>query len=476
MSESTPCDTRPNIVVIMSDEHDPGVTGCYGDGVVETPNLDRLASEGVIFDGCYTTSPLCVPARLSFTAGKYISRCGAWNNDCWLPSENYPSIAGALGSVGYESYLCGKQHYDRTRRYGFEDILPEIGSNGSRKTGRGGRRRADDTHPNTASWESRSSEFYPGDDSIILEHDRMVTNRACDFLRRRPRGGSPFFLFVGHLAPHFPLISPGDIYEKYRGRVPMPEIPEDLIESLPFNYQQLRYGFGTNNTDADVVRKGRELYWALVDWYDGQVGQVMDAVRNSGAAENTLIFYTSDHGENKGDHGLWWKNNMYEHASRIPLIAWQPTRWRGGQRRAGACSLVDLVQTIASLAGAETPDDWDGDSMLPWLDDTDTRWKDEALSEYYGHNIASGMTMYRTGTWKYIYHNRADAQFGPVQELYNLDTDPKELHNLAADTEHADRLQHTHASMVNELRREPDTIEAQCRTDYARGYERELRV
>ena len=96
---------RPNILVLMSDEHDAAVTGCYGDQVVRTPHLDRLAKEGVTFDACYTTSPLCVPARLSFTAGKYVSRIGAWSNNCWLPTGDYPSIARRMNAVGYESYL-----------------------------------------------------------------------------------------------------------------------------------------------------------------------------------------------------------------------------------------------------------------------------------------------------------------------------------------------------------------------------------
>ena len=102
---------KPNIIVIMTDEHDPGVTGCYGDPIVQTPHIDKLAREGVTFDNCYTTSPLCVPARLSFTAGKYISRVSAWNNSWKLSSDDIPSVPHLLNAAGYDTVLCGKMHY-----------------------------------------------------------------------------------------------------------------------------------------------------------------------------------------------------------------------------------------------------------------------------------------------------------------------------------------------------------------------------
>ncbi|MBS3761673.1 MAG: sulfatase-like hydrolase/transferase [Planctomycetes bacterium] len=463
---------QPNIVMIMSDEHDPAVMGCYGDDLVHTPNFDRLAEEGVVFDDAYCNSPLCVPSRLSFTAGQYISRCGAWSNNCWLPSDEYPSLPRVLRRAGYRPFLCGKQHYDAQRRYGFIDLLPEGPCNQHHKGGTGVRREADDTSPNFKSWENRSSKFYAGDDSYILNHDRTAHSKSLEFLSDQGEQEEPFFLFVGHLAPHFPLIVPEPYYEKYKGRVPMPKIPEGFLEELPTNYKHLRYGFGLTETEADTVQKGRDLYWAFVDWYDDLIGELLDAIESSDVARDTVVIYTSDHGEDKGDHGLWWKNCMYEHAARVPLIVRYPERWSGGQRRKGACSLVDLVQTIVGLAEAEAPPDWDGDSMVQWMDDADTDWKDVALSEYYAHNIASGFTMLRQGAHKYVYHNRMDEEHGPERELYNLESDPGEFDNLAADPEHTDRIRRMHSAMVEELGEDPEDIERRCREDYARGYGR----
>lgn len=461
---------RPNILLIMSDEHDPAVTGCYGDPLVQTPNLDRLASRGTTFDAAYTTSPLCVPARLSFTAGKYVSRCGAWSNSTRLPSDDYPSIAWLLQSAGYDTPLAGKMHFDPNRRYGFRELYFSR-TNNYPKHGKGGRRDPDDTSVVTKSWTSRSEEFYVAEDSWVMEHDRRVTDESLRYLQSRTPDDPPFMLLSGYLAPHFPLIVPQRYAARYRGRVPMPELPEGLLESLPRNYRQLRLGFGNAAAEAETERLGRELYWAFVDWFDDEVGRLLDGLDNSAVADNTVVVYCSDHGENKGDHGLWWKNNMYEHSARMPLIVSWPARWSGGQRRTGACSLVDLVQTLAELAGATTPDDWDGDSMLAWLDDPSTPWKDLAVTEYYGHNIASGMAMIRQGPWKYVYHCGIDEAHPPEIELYDLEEDPREFNNLADHPEHAQRIRAMHLRLEDETGRSPQEAEKECRLDYARGYE-----
>jgi choline-sulfatase len=251
----------------------------------------------------------------------------------------------------------------------------------------------------------------------------------------------------------------------------MPEIPPGLLDSQPTNLHHLRYGFGAVDPDPDIVRKGRDLYWALVDWFDTQVGILLETLSQTVHADNTVIIYTSDHGENKGDHGLWWKNNHYDHGSRVPLIVSWPARWAGGQRRTQVCSLVDLVQTLAGIAGETCPDDWDGDSLLPLLDDPSAQWKDFAVSQYYGHNIASGMNMLRKGRYKYIYHNRIDETHGQERELYDMHSDPKEFVNMASDPACKGIIDSMHADLVAELGEDPDTIEARCREEIVRGYE-----
>ena len=463
---------RPNILVIMSDEHTASVMGCYGNEIAQTPTMDRLSADGIAFDCAYTNSPLCVPARLAFTAGKYVSRVGAWSNSTWLPSDDMPSLPRSMNAAGYESFLCGKMHYDKIRRYGFTDILPDAYTNNYHKTGRGKRRAADDETINTKNRDGRFANFHPGDNSDVLDHDREVTDRAVEFLAGRERSDKPFFLLAGYLSPHFPLIVPEKYWQTYKGRVPMPVLPPGNVESQPLNYHHLRRGFGVVETDPAIVRKGRELAYGLTQWLDDEMAKVLAALASSEAADNTVVIYTTDHGENMGDHHLWWKNNMYDHSARVPLIVSWPARWASGQRRTGVCSLADVVQTIVELGGGQPGDDWDGDSLCAWMDDETAEWKDSAISEYYAHNICSGFVMYRQGQYKYVYHTPADDDHPPERELYDMVADPGEFTNLSSAPEHAEQMARMHEAMVAELGEHPDQTEQRCRADYARGYGR----
>ena len=460
---------KPNILLIMSDEHNAAVLGCYGDTIVKTPHMDRIARRGVTFDSCYCNSPLCVPSRLSFTAGKYASRVGAWSNNCWLPAgDEAPSLPRILNAAGYESLLCGKMHFDASRRYGFREIA-KIG-NRSRKTGKGGRRKASNLTPQPG-LSGRFNQFHPGE-SGVLKHDRQVTKGTVDFLAGRNAADKPFFLLAGYLAPHFPLIVPQKYWDPYKGKVPMPKIPAGHLESQPRNYKHLRIGFNMEDVPANIVRKGRELYYGLTQWLDDEIGKVLAALADSKVADNTVVIYTTDHGENLGEHGLWWKNCVYDSAARVPLMVSWPARWKGPQRRTEACSLVDVVQTIADLGGAKVPGDWNGQSMVGWLDDAKAAWRNIAVSEYYAHNIASGYAMIRMGRWKYTYHTPADAENPAERELYDMQTDPGEFKNLAADPAQAARVAAMHKALVAEVGEHPDKTEARCRADYAKGYAR----
>jgi len=473
-AERTPKKTRPaaqkpNILLVISDEHNAGVLGCYGNGIVRTPNLDALASTGLVFDNCYCNSPLCVPSRLSFTAGKYISRIGAWSNSCWLPAADYPSLPRIMNAAGYESFLCGKMHYDRTRRYGFTEVGPNM--NRSLKTGRGRRRDPDDLEPRPGI-SSRFKQFHTADNSGVLRHDRDVTAATVDFLKHRKPDDRPFFLIAGYVAPHFPLIVPERYWRPYRGKVPMPIIPPGHLDTLPLNYKHLRIGFNVEDVPDDIVRKGRELYYGLTQWLDEQIGLVLDTLTAGGLAENTVVIYTTDHGENMGEHGLWWKNCMFEHAAHVPLIISWPKRWTSGRHRTRVCSLLDVCQTIAELGDADVPTDWNGDSMLTWLDDPHTKWKDMAVSQYYAHNIASGFAMIRMGRFKYVYHSPPDSKHPPERRLYDLMTDPGEFKNLAENPDQKERVAQMHAALINEIGEHPDKTELRCRADYERTYNR----
>jgi len=467
-------DRPPNVVLIMADEQSASVLGCYGDPLVRTPHVDALARQGIRFSSAYCNSPLCVPARLAFATGRYVSRIGAWNNNSWLVDPDQPTVASVLEGAGYDALLCGKMHFDRSRRYGFEELGES--KNQGLKTGLGERRAADDLEPGRG-YSGRLRNARPGD-SWLLEHDREVTRTVTSFLRERGRDDPPFFLTVGYFAPHFPLVVPERYWRPYRGRVPLPDVPEGHVDALPLNYRHLRIAFNVEDVPDAVTRRARELYYGMVHWLDEQIGRVLDAIENTGLAEDTLVIYTADHGESLGEHGLWWKSSMFEGSVRVPLIVRWPARWptdrRGGELRREACSLVDLLPTLAEVAGAELEGPCDGDSMLAWLDDRAAGWKDLAVSEFYGPKVASGFAMLRRGRHKYVYHTPPDAEHPAERELYDLEADPRELANLARDPDAGSRaaLDALHAALVDELGEHPDATEQRCRREHAQVYSR----
>jgi choline-sulfatase len=234
----------------------------------------------------------------------------------------------------------------------------------------------------------------------------------------------------------------------------------------------LRHGFGYLNTRPEDVIKGREYKYGLTQWCDYNIGKVLDALAKSDVARHTVIIYTSDHGENMGEHGLWWKHCLYDTASRVPLIVSWPDRWPGPDRRQQVCSLVDLVQTVAEIAGAQPPGDWNGNSLVPWLNDRNYAWKDFAVSEYYGEMISSGSVMLRHENYKYVYHTQPSPDFPAQRELYNLAEDPGEFINLAAIPEQQKRIREYHALLIKEIGEDPEKTEKRCRADYAEGYHR----
>ena len=474
---------KPNIIVIMSDEHNAHVMGCDGNPLARTPNLDALAARGVLFLAHYCSSPICIPSRQTFTTGKYASRHNVWGNTPGVP-EGTSSLPRLLNAIGYESFLDGKMHYKGGMTHGFRVIDEESGVIRTAKNAEPGLDR-DPEEGELGSQETKKvkprhrlpagefrdngtevgAEFSPigGADDMDSFIDVARRNNAIKFLRGRRPGDKPFFLVIGFIAPHYPLVAPPEYLAHFKDRIPPPEIPPGYLDTLPVNYKHLRNDRKLERVPPETVKLARESYYARVEWTDHQIGLVLDALKASPFAGNTIVIYTSDHGENMGEHGLWWKNCLYDTAARVPLIVSWPARWKGGQVRTGACGSVDLVQTIAELGAAKTPENWDGTSLVPWLDNPSFAWKDLAVSEYYAGYITSGIVMIRQGDWKYVYHTRADEKHGPERELYNLSTDPKELRNLAGDAQQRERMQAMHTALVRELGEDPKQAERRFR-------------
>jgi choline-sulfatase len=460
----------PNILFIMTDEHHAGMMGCVGDKVVQTPHLDALAARGILFNQQYCASPICMPSRHSFTTGKYVSGHMVWRNDGGVP-EGVPTLPRILNAAGYESYLIGNMHYKGGETHGFTIIDDKGRVTPPRDAPRDTRGRPIVPKPRLQAgvFPDQGGKLAPEFDRAGEADDNPSPvdiprrDHAIKFLRERPADSKPFFATVSFIAPHYPFIAPEEYLARYRNKVPAPEVPPGVLEALALNYKHTRNDRQFERVPPFMAKLAREAYYARIDWIDHQIGLVLDALSHSSFAENTVVIYTTDHGESLGNHGMWMKCNMFDHAARVPLIVSWPARWKGGQQRNGACGMVDLVKTVADLAAAKTPADWNGVSMLPWLDDANYAWRDLAVCEYFGYNLASGIVMIRQGDWKYVYHTRADEQHGPERELYNMKEDPREFQNLAGDPAQEARMKAMHEALVRETGEDPERTEARYR-------------
>jgi choline-sulfatase len=456
MSQVTTQPAPPNILHILSDQHSPLVLGCYGDPVVQTPHLDSIAAQGVLFERAYCPSPICVPSRMSMLTGRH-----PYQNECWSNSHildsGIPTFAHALGAAGYRTCLAGRMHSlgpDQLRGYSERyvgDHSPNFEGNPSAPRG------LLDGTAGPARVSLTNSGAGQGGYQV---HDEYVTAAAVDWLNhrgieRRSLGvDQPFLLSVGLMLPHQPFVARREEYERYRGRVPMPRNPQPPQTDHPY-FQWWRSRTGIETVTEEEIVRCRTAYWALVDRMDAMIGQVLRALEENGFADNTLIVYTTDHGEQAGEHGLWWKQTFYEASARVPLLLSWPGTIPAGQRNKRVVSALDVTATILDAAGAPALPRLEGRSLLGIAGASEEPrtnaergaartgaggssvarpsshdWEDVAFSEFC---VEEGwyQRMVRSGPWKLNYYH------GYQPQLFNLEDDPDELHDLADDARYA---------------------------------------
>ena len=466
---------QPNLLVIMSDEHGPMFSSAYGHPLVRTPNMDRLAESGTTFDAAYCNSPLCVPSRLSFMTGRFVSRCKGWDNATPLPSDavTWPYL---LRSLGYDVALSGKMHLiGPDTLHGFDAQLaydPHGGGTSDSATADRLGLSSRGMHP-IHTWRDgtpSAAESWPSVGEAragtgpMIEADDAIEAAALKYLRDPARSGRPFALCIGLVAPHFPFVVPEPYFSMYYpDNVDMPAHPPGHLDNLPEAARRLRDTFGFHGYSDDEVARARAAYFGLITYLDDKIGRLLDALDEGGLAENTVVVYTSDHGESLGEHGLWRKMNFYEQSARVPLQVRWPGAIEGGQRFGDAVSLVDLTATILDIAGVplERRRFWqvDGDSLLPMMRGEDEAWKDEAFVEHLAHGTDRARAMLRSGSWKLSY-GHGDP---PEIELYDLNADPGEFTNLAGALEHRETQQRL-VRLLLEIWGDPDDLTREITT------------
>lgn len=450
-------DSRPNFLIVMSDEHDPRVSSPYGHPFVHTPSMQRLADCGIVFENSYCNSPLCVPSRASFVTGRYVYHVGVWDNGAALASDE-PTWAHRLNAVGYDTALSGKMHFrGPDQLHGFKERLVEEihGWEG---------------YP-APDWESgvkrggprmrhRIEEAGPGD-STYQQYDEEVVRRSIDYLREPARQNRPWALCASLITPHFPLVVRQPYFDRYYPRhADPPRLPLDHLACQHPAHQRLQTHFALGGFSDAQIGRARAVYYGLITYFDDQLGKLLDALDASGQTENTVVIYVADHGEMHGEHGLWWKCTFYDPAARIPTIVAWPGRFPGGQRFAGVVSLVDVVRTVVDLAGPTDVEGLDGDSFAPLLQSEPQPWKDMAFSEYEAHGTVTPARMVRRGQYKLNYYHHEPP------ELYDLAADPDEYADLGTRPDYASIVRELTALALADW--DPDEIERQVRASQRR--------
>jgi choline-sulfatase len=429
--------TQPNIVVIMADQLAPHWTGAYGHPIAKTPHLDALAARGMRFDAAYCNSPLCAPSRFAFMSGQLISRIAAYDNASEFRAS-VPTFAHYLKALGYRTCLSGKMHFvGPDQKHGFQDRVTT------------------DIYPADFAWtpdweapDERIDKWYHNmqtvkesgvaiatfqtdyDDEVGFAARRWLIDRG----RERASGQStPFCLVASFIHPHDPYVAKPEWWDLYAdAEIPMPEYTPALEDQDPFS-RRVMDGIEASSVplSEEEVRRARRAYLANVSYFDSKIGEIVKTIDDIGAAEDTVITVTADHGDMLGERGLWYKMNFFDHSARVPLVIAGPDIAQG--TAVNACSLLDLLPTFIDLAGGDLDqlgEPIDGRSLLP-LARGEADPVDEAIGEYCAEMTPYPVFMIRRGVLKYIHCDPDPPQ------LYDLAADPLETRNLAQDPDYA---------------------------------------
>ncbi len=424
LAQNSVVQERPNIILFTADQLIPMMTGPYGDDIAITPNLDKLAEEGVTFENAYSTCPVCVPARYSLLSGMYLATSGAYDNGSMLRS-GIPTHNDYLNLAGYETTLSGKAHFiGPDQLHGFTrrlmtDIYPTEMKFMPQRTPQSNFK---DLHPKPIAIDYIGENVGPTQEDMELDYDERAIFHAIRYLSEKrtkpgysaqeepPKPGKvPFFLHVSINKPHEPFFAyqrHWDLYEN--ADIPIPQYPDNLEEMYTSMDKALNTLHGVDRVDLknpESLRKVHRAYYACVSYVDEKLGEVIAALDQFGLRDNTILIFLSDHGDMLGHRGMVQKRVFYEHSSRIPLIFNFPKNFptgEKGRRNTDPVSIVDVMPTMLELAGITDLLPVDGRSLLPQIKG-ETDEDRYVFCENYSEGVLTPCVMVRQGDYKYTY-------------------------------------------------------------------------
>lgn len=454
---------KPDILWICADDLAPYAIGVYGNKQVRTPNLDRLAAQGMRFDRAYCNSPVCTASRQSFLTGRYPRAIGVTRLQTPLP-ESELTAAELLKQAGYDTAAIGKMHFNSPLKHGFDlrldlpDHATWLERKGRLPLPEGIQVQKTPWRPfqdPARVWLNADARPWPSADADMA--GTFFAREAANYLRERRE--KPFFLMVSFYEPHSPFHFPIEFGERHTPsefKVPAPG-PED-DRQIPRVFRDL-----TGPEKQGIIA----AYHASVEFLDRNVGIVLNTLSRSGKARDTLVIFTGDHGYMLGQHGRFEKHCGFEPAVRAPLFVRYPGRIRAGESSEALVELIDLVPTILDYAGVTTPDNIQGRTLAALLNGSTKGHRDRVFIEY-SENAEAYLVAER---WKFIYgtgrrlredgYETGRALPGRTVQLFDLKVDPEELRNLAERPEYTQLVADFTTELADHMKRtsrEPQLI------------------
>ena len=454
-----------SILLITTDQQRGDALGVDGNPVIQTRCLDALARDpaGLFFTNAYAEAPVCVPQRTAWMLGQHPLTCNQnrWREQTWRTPE---TLSGILAAQGFYCGVFGKRHFHPVREpYGFHEFkIYESGRHGEdpddylrylrEQTVWGGYSRAHGVGNNDV---FAAASFLPEPEYP----SSWIARESAGFLERhaRERAGQPFFLWASFNKPHSPYDPPQPYDRLYRPQeMPAPFLPEGGLDAELLPLQRAAQHYTWDTQGVEQMRAARAMYYGLITHIDHCVGRLVQTLERLGLRERTLIAFTSDHGDLMGDHHLYFKACYYEGSARVPYVWWIPPERRAALglqscgRIASPVGVSGLGPSLLDLAGAEKPATASAVSLLPLLQGQADPAQSEVVGAYDAYQDEKHSAMLRWERWKYIYW-----QLGAIRQLFDLETDPAELHNLAEDPGHRELAARAHARLEARLAEYP---------------------
>ncbi|HMI01638.1 MAG TPA: sulfatase, partial [Pedobacter sp.] len=426
---------KPNVLFIAVDDLRPQL-GCYGDETVQSPNIDKLAKSGVLFNRAFCQQAVCSPSRTSLMTGRRPNTTKVWdlNTHFRTTIPDVVTLPQYFKNNGYHTQSIGKIYHDpASAQDALSWSVPEILAV-TKKEGK----YVLPSNLQKKSAKAAASELADVPDNAYV--DGQVADQALEVLRKVK--DKPFFLAVGFRRPHLPFSAPKkywDIYKRENITLPVQrKLPKNIPVYAAHNSEELRgySDIGFNNLITDT--KTQELlhgYYAAISYTDAQIGKVLAELDRLNLTKNTIIVLWSDHGFHLGEKGLWAKSTNYELDTRVPLIIVAPGK-KQGVKSNGLVELVDLYPTLADLGGLQIPDSLEGTSLVPLLTKPNQPWKSAVFSQFprpWQYKGAPDLMGYAMRTDRYRYVEWRDFKTAEVKatELYDHQVDPAEVNNIA---------------------------------------------